>query len=110
MQRHHNHCVEGKAMEKAKIRYGVEVEYEVKGSGEPVLLIGTGPIADSFVPFLSEKALVERHRLIGYHQRGQAGSTHSPGPVSVAEHAADAAALLGHLGIHRAHVAGHSTG
>ena len=34
-------------MDKAKIN-GVELEYEVKGSGEPVLLIGTGPIADSF--------------------------------------------------------------
>ena len=96
-------------MDKAKIN-GVELEYEVKGSGEPVLLISTGPIADSFLPFLSEKALVERYRLIRYHQRGQAGSTHGPGPVSFAEHAADAAALLGHLGIRRAHVAGHSTG
>ena len=81
-----------------------------KGSGEPVLLIGTGPIADSFLPFFSEMALVERYRLIRYHQRGQVGSTPGPGPVSFAEHAADAAALLGHLGIRRAHVAGHSTG
>ena len=96
-------------MEKAKIN-GAELEYEVAGSGEPVLLIGTGPIADSFLPFLSEKTLVERYRLIRYHQRGQAGSTHGLGPVSFAEHAADAAALLGHLGVRRAHVAGHSTG
>lgn len=96
-------------MEKAKIN-GVELEYEVKGSGEPVILISTGPIADSFLPFLSEKALVARYRLIRYHQRGQAGSTRSPAPVSFAEHAADAAALLGHLGVRRAHVAGHSTG
>ena len=96
-------------MEKAKIN-GVELEYEVTGSGEPVLLISNGPIADSFLPFLSEKALVERYRLITYHQRGQAGSTHCPPPVSFAEHAADAAALLGQLGVRRAQVAGHSTG
>jgi pimeloyl-ACP methyl ester carboxylesterase len=96
-------------MEKAQVN-GVALEYEVKGSGEPVLLISTGPVADSFLPFFSEKALVERYRLISYHQRGQAGSMPSPAPVSFAGHAADAAALLGHLGIRRAHVAGHSTG
>ena len=96
-------------MDKAKVN-GVALEYEVKGVGEPVLLIGTGPIADSFVPFFSETVLADRYRLILYHQRGQVGSTHCPGPVNFAASAADAAALLGHLGIGRAHVAGHSTG
>jgi len=99
-------------MDKAKIN-GVELEYEAAGSGEPVLLIGTGPIADSFVPFLSEKALVERYRLIRYRQRRMGNGAPSPvGPVPVSyeQHAADAAALLGHLGVSRAHVAGHSTG
>jgi pimeloyl-ACP methyl ester carboxylesterase len=96
-------------MEKTKVN-GVELEYAAQGQGEPVLLIGTGPIADSFVPFLSEPALAGRYRLITYHQRGQAGSTPCPPPVTFAEHAADAAALLGHLGVRRAHVAGHSTG
>lgn len=96
-------------MEKAKIN-GMELAYEVAGSGEPVLLISNGPIADSFLPFFSANALVERYRLIRYHQRGQAGSTYGSVPVSFAEHAADAAALLGHLDVQRAHLAGHSTG
>lgn len=98
-------------MDKAKIN-GTVLEYEVKGSGEPLLLISTGPIADSFFPFLSEKALLERYRMIAYHQRGQADSSRSPGTeaVSFEEHAADAAALLRHLDVARAHVAGHSTG
>jgi pimeloyl-ACP methyl ester carboxylesterase len=96
-------------MEKVNVN-GVELEYEVKGSGEPVLLISTGPIADSFLPLLSEKALVERYRLITYRQRRLADSTNGPAPVSFAEHAADAAELLRHLDVRRAHVAGHSTG
>jgi pimeloyl-ACP methyl ester carboxylesterase len=98
-------------MDKAKIN-GTVLEYEVKGSGEPLLLISTGPIADSFHPFLCEKAMIERYRMIAYHQRGQADSPHGPGSeaVSFVEHAADAAALLRHLHVPRAHVAGHSTG
>jgi pimeloyl-ACP methyl ester carboxylesterase len=96
-------------MEKATVN-GVELDYEVKGSGEPVMLIGTGPIADSFLPFLSQEVLVDHYSLIRYHQRGQVDSTHSPAPVSFADHAADAASLLGHLGVGRAHVVGHSTG
>jgi pimeloyl-ACP methyl ester carboxylesterase len=88
---------------------GVELEYEVVGSGEPVLLISP-VLADGFVPLLSEPALADRYRLIRYHKRGWAGSTHTPPPVSIEDHAADAAALLDHLGIRRAHIAGHSSG
>jgi len=98
-------------METTKIN-GTSLEYEVKGSGEPVLLISTGPIADSFQPFLSEKALLASYRMIAYHQRGQAGSPRGAGSEAVTfeQHAADAALLLRHLGVSRAHVAGHSTG
>jgi 3-oxoadipate enol-lactonase len=88
---------------------GVELEYEVIGSGEPVLFISP-VLADGFVPLLAEPSLAGRYQLIRYHKRGWAGSTHTPAPVSVADHAADAAALLGRLGIGRAHVAGHSSG
>ena len=95
-------------MDRAKVN-GVELEYEVRGAGEPVLLIDM-LIADCFVPLLPEPALADAYQLIRYHKRGWVGSTHTPPPVSIAEHAADAAALLEHLGVRRAHIAGHSTG
>lgn len=95
-------------MEKAKL-IGIELEYEVSGSGDPVLLISTGPIADSFSPLVPERAL-NRCRLIRYRQRRIATGKKDAAPVTFAQHAADAAALLAHLGIRRAHVAGHSTG
>ena len=88
---------------------GVQLEYEATGSGEPVLLISP-VLADGFLPLLSEPALADRHLLIRYHKRGWAGSTHTPAPVSIGDHADDAAALLEHLGIPRAHIAGHSSG
>ena len=88
---------------------GVELEYEARGAGEPVLMIDMH-IADCFVPLLPESALAERYQLIRYHKRGWVGSTHTPPPVSIGDHAADAAALLDHLDVRRAHIAGHSTG
>ena len=94
-------------MEKVNVN-GTELEYEVTGSGEPVLLISPGPFADGFLPFLSEIALVKRYRLITYRQRQIAEGDQNP--VTFAEHASDADELLSHLGIRHAHVVGHSTG
>jgi len=96
-------------MEKAKLN-GVTLEYEIKGSDEPVLLIGGAHIAAGYLPLMSQRALTDRYRLIRYHKRGMAGSTHTAPPVSLAAHAADAADLLDHLGVERAHVVGHSSG
>src|SRR5687767_15332930 len=78
-------------MEKANVN-GMPMEYAVKGSGEPVLLISTGPIADSFLPLFPEKALAG-YRLIRYRQRGLDRSNGRT-PVSFETHAADAAGLL----------------
>ena len=95
-------------MQRATVN-GVELEYEVRGSGEPVLLISP-VVADGFLPFLSAPSLTDRHSLVWYHKRGWAGSAHTTPPVSIEDHAADAAALLEHLHVRRAHVAGHSSG
>ena len=67
-------------MEIAKVN-GVRLEYEVVGSGEPVLLISP-VLADGFLPLLSERALAHPHQLIRYHKRGWVGSTHTPAPAS----------------------------
>lgn len=95
-------------MEIAEVN-GVELEYEVVGTGEPVLLISP-VLADGFLPLLTAPELVDRYQLVRYHKRGWVGSTHTELPVSVEDHASDAAALLDHLGVRLAHVAGHSSG
>ena len=95
-------------MERAKVN-GVELEYEVHGGGEPVLLIDM-LLPDSVLPFVSQPALADHYRLIRYHKRGWVGSTHTTGPVGIGDHASDAAALLDELGLRRAHIVGHSSG
>ena len=88
---------------------GAQLEYEVSGSGEPVLLIhGTGAAA-TFYPTMTEPSL-SGYRLIRYHRRGWAGSSRTTVPFSIKDHAADAAALLKALGVQRAHIVGHSFG
>jgi pimeloyl-ACP methyl ester carboxylesterase len=93
-----------------KIRLNdIEIEYDVTGSGEPLLLIAP-VIADGCAPLARTPELRDRYQVITYHKRGWAGSTHPAGPISVADHVTDAVALLDHVGIARAHVAGHSSG
>ena len=94
-------------MDRARID-GIELEYEITGSGEPVLLVAP-VVADGFVPLVSEPALGD-YQLIRYHKRGWLGSTHTAGPVSIEQHAEDAIGLLDRIGVHRAHLVGHSSG
>ena len=92
----------------ASVNGGI-LEYEVMGSGEPVLLIHGAFIAEAYAPLCREPALAP-YRLIRYHRRGYAGSSPVPSPLGVAQQAADARALLRQLGVERAHVVGHSSG
>jgi pimeloyl-ACP methyl ester carboxylesterase len=96
-------------MERASVN-GVELEYEVQGSGEPVLLVHGGLLTDENTPLLREPALTDRYMVINYHRRGFAGSTHPDGKATIETQVADAAALLSDLGVQRAHVMGHSLG
>jgi pimeloyl-ACP methyl ester carboxylesterase len=88
----------------------VVLECEVVGVGDPLLLIHGAFIADGFLPLLAEPRIATRYRAISYHRRGYAGSSRASAPFTIRQQAADARALLRHLGIPRAHVAGHSYG
>ena len=98
-----------KPMQRAGVD-GAELEFEVTGTGEPVLLIHGAWIAEAYAPLCAEPALNGRYRLVRYHRRGYAGSSPVRAPFSLAQQAADCRALLEHLGIERAHVVGHSSG
>jgi pimeloyl-ACP methyl ester carboxylesterase len=89
---------------------GGELEYEVRGMGEPVLLIHGAILADAFIPLLAQPAFTDHYQVIHYHRRGFAGSSRHSGPCSITQQAADARALLDHLTVERAHVVGHSYG
>src|SRR5512138_726131 len=90
---------------------GAVIEYEVHGDGQPVLLIPLSIIGDGLGrPLLAEPEIASRYRLIHYHRRGYMGSTLGSEPLTAARQAGDAAALLKHLGVGSAHVAGHSFG
>jgi pimeloyl-ACP methyl ester carboxylesterase len=88
---------------------GVDLEYELCGAGEPVVLIHWGVGTVWAEPLLEQPALAGRHRLLSYHRAGFAGSTRLAGPVTIATHAAHCHLLMRELGITRAHIVGHSS-
>ena len=88
---------------------GLELEYEQRGRGDPVVLIHWGLCAAWGEPLMREPALADRFRLVRYHRAGFAGSDPPSGPVTMADHAEHCALLLRALGIERAHVVGHSS-
>ena len=96
-------------MERIRVN-GIELEYEEAGSGEPVLLLHGGLLADENAPLPRESALTDNYRVINYHRRGFAGSDHPEGRAQISDQVADARALLADLGIERTHVVGHSLG
>ncbi len=95
-------------MQRARIDRA-ELEFEVTGTGEPVLLIHGAFIAEAYAALCGEPAL-SGYRLVRYHRRGYAGSSPVKAPFSIGQQVADCRALLEHLGIERAHVVGHSSG
>ncbi|HVS85998.1 MAG TPA: alpha/beta fold hydrolase [Gaiellaceae bacterium] len=88
---------------------GVRIAYEVRGAGDPLVLIhglgydraGWGPLPD---------LLAERFRVVVLDNRGIGESDAPEGPYTVSQLAADTLAVLDAAGIERAHVLGASLG
>lgn len=90
---------------------GTILEYETVGVGEPVLLIHGTPVADAFRLMIAEEDLLQRYRFLHYYRRGYARAiSKSETWATVADQARDAAELLRHVGIDRAHVVGYDMG
>jgi pimeloyl-ACP methyl ester carboxylesterase len=88
---------------------GIDLHYEERGLGRPMLLVAGIPAITSDWAPLAEP-LSKYRRVIAFDNRGSGGSSVTPGPYSTALLAADAVALLDHLGIERADVLGMSLG
>lgn len=88
----------------------VELEGPPGGGDEPPVLM-LHSIGTSMQVFAPQAAAIARHRrVIRMDLRGHGFSGVTPGPYSMALHAADALALLDGLGFARAHVVGLSIG
>lgn len=96
-------------MERVRVN-DVELEYEAKGAGEPVVFLHGGLLADENTPMIQQPALTDHYKVINYHRRGFAGSSHPQGKATIEDQAADCKALLDQLGVEKAHVVGHSLG
>ena len=95
--------------ERTAVNGGVRIAYDVRGGGEPLLLIhGLGYARWGWEPVLD--ALAERFCVIQFDNRGVGASDAPPGPYTVVQLADDAAAVLDDARIDRAHVVGTSLG
>lgn len=88
---------------------GVDLHYEVVGTGAPVLLVA-GLAADStfFAPAL--RALAARFSVVTIDNRGSGRTQPMEAPGSIATMADDCMALVRHLDLNRVSLVGHSMG
>jgi pimeloyl-ACP methyl ester carboxylesterase len=91
------------------INAGVELAYDVEGSG-PDLLLVVGTASNRALWTLVRPQLAQSFRTIAFDNRDSGESTIASGPYALADLAADALAVLDAAGSRKAHVLGHSLG
>lgn len=90
---------------------GVRIAYDVHGEGEPLFLCcGLGEPATAWQYSILPALVDAGYRVVTFDNRGMAPSEAPVAPYSVADLAADAAALVEHLDLGPCRVAGHSLG
>ncbi len=88
---------------------GINLSYNVKGNGPPlVLIIGFASARNLWYSAVS--AFSKSHRVITFDNRGFGKSEKPPGPYTTRMLADDTLGLMDHLGIKKAHVLGGSLG
>jgi 3-oxoadipate enol-lactonase len=88
---------------------GIDLFYDIKGAGEPLLLIA-GFLCEHSYWSLLMPSLVKQYQVIRLDNRGMGRSSAPDSPYSIQQMANDAAALLERIGIDKVHVVGHSMG
>jgi len=90
---------------------GVELYYEVHGSGEPIVLLpATGFAGNVWNEPYQLPGLAESNQVIIFDPRGCGRSTRYEGVYTIEQMGQDVIALLDHLSIEAAHLVGHSMG
>lgn len=89
---------------------GVEIGYQIKGQGEPLLMVmGYAGTMDAWDPVLVDR-LADRYQVILFDNRNVGYSSTSPAEVTIPLMARDSLGLLKALDIDSAHVLGWSMG
>ncbi len=89
----------------------VTLDYRVTGEGPPVVLVcGCGQPAVAWELGVAPRLVEAGFEVVTFDNRGVAPSSSPPAPYSVDQMAGDTLALLDHLGIERARLAGYSMG
>jgi thioesterase CepJ len=90
---------------------GVRLSYEEHGEGDPVLLVcGLGQPAFTWAASILPGLVAAGYRVITFDNRGMSPSDSPPAPYTVADMAADTAALIEQLDVAPCRVVGYSLG
>src|SRR5262249_56476393 len=68
---------------------GADIEYEVRGSGAPVVFIHGAILSDGFVPVIEQTGIAENFQIVHYRRRGYAGSSRAVAGLTGQEVAGD---------------------